>query len=196
MTKEKTISKAEAKFLRDVGRKLQLIRKSRGLSQEEFAKLLNLSREGYSNYEHGKRSMSIVVAHDCLQKFHVNLLTPDIEQLHSMPLPTEEAPIPSRLAWLDTLSSLRARLIKAREAFDAQHYSASRLRLHSMRDAVFTGAAATLWLRLTIPEFGWHGIGSETNIDWALLTSFGLACVLLPFQGLYIGRFVRWARAS
>ena len=38
----------------DIGRKMKLLRKAEGLTQEELAKRLNISRVNYTRYENGK----------------------------------------------------------------------------------------------------------------------------------------------
>ncbi|WP_083392792.1 helix-turn-helix domain-containing protein [Rhodobacter xanthinilyticus] len=193
----KARSRRDVLFLQNVGRHLRTIRRGRGLTQAEFAELLDLSREGYANYELGKREMGITVARDVRHKMQVDLLAPDTEADHSRsaPLP-HEAEVERSPKWLTALMDLRVRLIAAREAFDREQFTALRRRLHSIRDVAFVSSTITVWLRLVAPEFGWHRVDAVAQIDWALLLGFAMAALLLPFQGWYIGRFFYWMHAT
>ncbi len=62
MTQDETISK-----------RLQFLRKSKGLSQKEVADYLGITRSGYANYEQGKRSVSFETALKLGELFDVSL---------------------------------------------------------------------------------------------------------------------------
>ena len=42
-----------------IGKHLRAFRKSRRLDQKEIAKMLNITRQAYSNYELGKRTLNV-----------------------------------------------------------------------------------------------------------------------------------------
>jgi len=46
---------------KDLGRRLQAVRATTGLSQGEFAASLGLSLRAYANYERGEREMAVAV---------------------------------------------------------------------------------------------------------------------------------------
>lgn len=191
--RRKITLKTDAMFLQDLGRRLRVIRRTRGLTQKEFSELLGLSREGYANYELGKREMGITVARDIREKMKIDQLAPNSEADRLVPVP---AVAPMRPGWVRSLSLYRAKIIAAREAFELERFSSFRRRLHSVRDTVFVSSTITVWLRLEVPDFALHRMDATTQIDWALLLSFLIAAVLLPFQGLYMGRFIFWMRTS
>lgn len=189
----KILSKSEALFLKDVGRNLRVIRRSRGLTQKEFAQMLDLSREGYANYELGKREMGIITLRDIRIETQMDPLVPD-----PVGFRPELAPLPGRgaktylPAWVTRVLSHRDRAIAAREAFDQEMLSAFGRRLKSIREAVFTSCTIAAALRLYVPEFYWSRFDPATQIDWSLLIGFGTSMLLLPFQMWYMARFLYW----
>ena len=194
--RRKTRSTADAVFLQKVGSRLRMFRRRRGLSQSEFAELLDLSREGYANYERGQREMGITVARRVRQKMDIDLLVHDRDAD-----PVEECSMlrqagATKPGWVKAPLRLRARIIARRAAFDLETFSACRRRLHSVREIAFSSATIMTALRLLAPDFGLHGVAAAAQIDWALLLGFTIMSCLLPFQALYFGRFIYWMRSA
>lgn len=57
----------------EIGRKIRILRKTRGLTQEQLANKLNVKRATISNYEIGRRSPHIKELEDISEALGVNL---------------------------------------------------------------------------------------------------------------------------
>lgn len=53
--------------------KIEELRKEHGLSQEEFAKIMEVSRQTISSLENGKYNPSILLAHKIAQYFNLTI---------------------------------------------------------------------------------------------------------------------------
>lgn len=58
---------------KDIGEKVKLIRKSRGLKQDELAKVLNLSKSQVSNLEKGRRNFSLKQLETMCEYFKIDM---------------------------------------------------------------------------------------------------------------------------
>lgn len=54
-------------------RRLQELRKKRGLSQQTLAELLGISQQTYSRYERGRRRLSVQAAVTLARFYHVSV---------------------------------------------------------------------------------------------------------------------------
>lgn len=165
------------------------------MSQEEFARMLGLSREGYGNYERGQRQMGILAVQKIRQKTNIDPLT--LEETTSgekLAVLASSDQATFRRNWLKELQKLRAEIVSAREAFDQKSFSIIRRRLQYFREIVFMSSLITVLLRLYAPELYLQPIDPAAKIDWSLLISFPAMTVLMPFQIFYFARFLRWHR--
>ena len=51
---KRDITTEEMDWWKGIGRRMKAARKARGISQQDFAKMLDLSNNGYCNFENGK----------------------------------------------------------------------------------------------------------------------------------------------
>ena len=58
---------------KDLGNKIKLIRKARGLKQTDLAKILNITKAQISNLEHGRRCLSLEKLNKLCQYLEVDI---------------------------------------------------------------------------------------------------------------------------
>lgn len=62
----------EEQYLKEVGKRIRAVRDKQGLTQEQFAEELGVSRSTYQKYELGNTSPPIAILHDLYERFNVS----------------------------------------------------------------------------------------------------------------------------
>jgi transcriptional regulator with XRE-family HTH domain len=184
-------------YLSKVGKNLLAIRKSQKMSQEDFAKQLNLSVRAYGSYERGEREMRIFLVAK-IQKF--TKMNPLSDEKIAVPCAGEPSvkltATTQHLTWVSRLNGYRSSLIAARQSFENKRFSSSRRKLIQLREALQVGSSLAVCLKLYVPESSLFGAPSTTHPDWSLLLSFGTMTITTLFQLLYFSQFYLYRRQN
>jgi len=192
----KPLSDSDAKFLRRLGCSLRMIRRKQGLSQEQFAEKLKLSREGYANYERGKREMGVLVARRIRLLTHFDpIAAPDRQKLDlvdNINVAKNRNTVNARGSFIE----LGARTVSEFRKFENETIT-TRVRFFlTLREnaSVALGIFINLTLYFDDPSSGGNLIVSANG--FILVLSFVMATLLMTSQVIHVCRFVRWRQRS
>lgn len=195
----KTRSKSDAEYLRKVGLEMRSIRRTNGMTQVELARSLNLSREGYSNYERGEREMSILTLRAFVRKTNgnplelknarvlANVISKNVVQDWA-----KRSSCRKPIFWRQ-MKEVRAQVLIARSIYDQQQYSALGRKFRNTGEFIFTCCTFAIWLRLLLPDINAGSNVYTGHENSELIIAFMGFAILFPFQCKYFFAFWRWS---
>lgn len=173
----------------NMGVELKKIREKAGLTQEVFGEMLGVSASTISNYERGLHGPSTSAWFKLETEFSITpstfiQLETDADSWFPSVNMTPHQPIWLRFwNWRNTVA-------EALEQYKAQIGNGIARRLLRWSEHLLVGAVVSYWLRIAMMELGVRLGPASGAIDYSLLISVGLICLLGPFYFAHHIRFV------
>ncbi|KIC42766.1 hypothetical protein RA27_05335 [Ruegeria sp. ANG-R] len=184
--------------LKEIGKAIRAIRRSRGWSQAEFAEMIGLARESLGQCELGRRNFRIktyLAIRSVTGEDPVTLaLEGSLQTVRKRDATPKVLLRLQRLVRRIRLMEARRKLVEARQRFEREVYSTIARRWNEARSGFFFGAVLTYVLRVLAIEYDIPFGEPSGPIDWVLVISFCTAALLLPLQFVDAVRFVMWHR--
>lgn len=177
-----------------MAKSMKQIRRKNELTQDEFAKTINVSIAGYGKYEREERDIPVSVHLVINERFNEC-------PLQVLPINFDEKPeeintlvsVPENTSNYKTKrpQSFRQQFRGSYETFLNETYSTSRRKWIMFQARTFATATICFVWKVLIPN-----TQLSNEIDWTFLLSFILVLIFLPLQFGTIFRFFHWRKQA